>query len=253
MHATTDCEADILAVEKRDLIDLAAPFWAGEAEVVQRYFAGPRSDEADLYWLRAQAFKETRHLRALPPEMQEQYWTSGTIPDHPEGPEETGKLAEEMKHFELIAALIQSLSGRRAVLEDLPLLEEERKLQELRAPYRAGTEFERTLVDFTEGGGGSMYEMLTRVEGGEFERRIAAAFRVILADEVIHGPGQIHELARLSRDEATWQRAGEMVVAIGKQRLRMRNEMFSFPLDERRIAEIEAGAIEPWPSPVEIE
>lgn len=252
MRVKAESEAYIVAIEKRELIDLAAPFWAGEAEVVERYFAGPRSIETDLHWLRAQAFKETRHLRALSPEMQEQYWASGTIPDHPEGPEETRKLAEEMKHFDLIAALITSLTGRRATLEEFPLLEEERKLQELRAPYRAGTEFERTLVDFTEGGGGSMYDMLTRVEGGEFERRIVEAFRVILADEVIHGPGQIHALAQLSRDEDTWQRAGEIVVAIGKQRLQMRNEMFSFPLDERRIAEIEAGEIEPWPSPVDI-
>ncbi len=239
-----------MAVEKCDLIDLAAPYWAGEAEVVSRYFSGPRTPETDLHWLRAQAFKETRHLRVLPPEMQEVYWVSGRVPDHPEGHGETRKLAEEMKHFELIAALITSLSGHRVTPAELLSLDEERKLQELRAPYRAGTEFERILIDFTEGGGGSMYEMLTRVQGGEFEQRIADAFRVILADEIIHGPGQIHALARFPLDEESWERAREMVVAIGRQRLRMRNEMFSFPLEDERIAAIEAGEIEPWPSPI---
>ncbi len=41
------------------LVDLAAPYWAGEAEVVWTYFHSPqRTKETDLLWLRRQCFKE---------------------------------------------------------------------------------------------------------------------------------------------------------------------------------------------------
>ncbi len=41
------------------LVDLAAPYWAGEAEVVWTYFHSPqRSKDTDLLWLRRQCFKE---------------------------------------------------------------------------------------------------------------------------------------------------------------------------------------------------
>src|SRR3989442_1531559 len=41
------------------LVDLAAPYWAGEAEVVWTYFQNPgRTKETDLLWLRRQCFKE---------------------------------------------------------------------------------------------------------------------------------------------------------------------------------------------------
>ena len=41
------------------LVDLAAPYWAGEAEVVWTYFQSPsRTTETDLVWLRRQCFKE---------------------------------------------------------------------------------------------------------------------------------------------------------------------------------------------------
>jgi hypothetical protein len=41
------------------LVDLAAPYWAGEAEVVWTYFQSPnRTRETVLLWLRRQCFKE---------------------------------------------------------------------------------------------------------------------------------------------------------------------------------------------------
>ncbi|MBV8534447.1 MAG: hypothetical protein JO128_02570, partial [Alphaproteobacteria bacterium] len=47
------------------LISAAAPYWAGEAEVVRTYFASPkRTRDTDLAWLARQCFKE--------------FWGSGT-------------------------------------------------------------------------------------------------------------------------------------------------------------------------------
>ena len=41
------------------LIDLAAPYWAGEAEVVRTYWSSPKRTRAsDLLWLSRQCFKE---------------------------------------------------------------------------------------------------------------------------------------------------------------------------------------------------
>ncbi|MDE2165567.1 MAG: hypothetical protein KGJ66_04425 [Alphaproteobacteria bacterium] len=41
------------------LIDLAAPFWAGETEVVRTYWTSPKRTRAtDLLWLQCQCFEE---------------------------------------------------------------------------------------------------------------------------------------------------------------------------------------------------
>ena len=41
------------------LIGVAAPLWAGEAEVVRSYWSSPkRTRDSDLLWLRRQCFKE---------------------------------------------------------------------------------------------------------------------------------------------------------------------------------------------------
>ena len=43
----------------RRLIGVAAPLWAGEAEVVSTYWSSPkRTRDTDLAWLRRQCFKE---------------------------------------------------------------------------------------------------------------------------------------------------------------------------------------------------
>src|SRR5260370_41517497 len=47
------------AANIRRLIGVAAPLWAGEAEVVGTYWSSPkRTRETDLLWLRRQSFKE---------------------------------------------------------------------------------------------------------------------------------------------------------------------------------------------------
>ena len=48
-----------LSADLTKLIDLSAPLWAGEAEVVRTYWDSPvRSRETDLLWLRRQCSKE---------------------------------------------------------------------------------------------------------------------------------------------------------------------------------------------------
>ena len=240
-----------LRARMRALVDVAAPCWAGEAEIVRAYFAAHRTRERDLVFLRAQAWKETRLVRVLPLAQRDAAFAGAAAADHPEGaPPE--KFAEEIKHFRLLAALIEELAGAPPVLAELTELHEETRLQALRAPWRAGSPLERAVVNFTEGGGGAIYREIGRLDGGPFERRMAAAFREIHADEVLHRPAEIHTVARHAGAAADWEHATDMVRSIGRQRLRMRNEMFSRPLAERRLDEIAAGRIEPWPMPVTI-
>ena len=245
--------------QMRELVAVVAPLWAGEAEITRSYFfegrgeGGGRSRESDLFWLRAQAWKETRHLRDLPAELQQEWWTTGAIAVHPHGERAAEILAEEMKHFGLLAALIRLLCGRDVAQDELHGLEQDRVLQALRAGFRrSGGELERTVVTFTEGGGGSMYAVLESLDGSELDRAIASAFREIHADEVIHGPMQIHRIAQHARSVQDWERCRRIAVAICRQRLEMRNEMFGRPLSALRLDEIEAGKIEPWPIPIEI-
>ena len=48
-----------LSASLQKLIDISAPLWAGEAEVVKTYFNSPiRSRDNDLLWLRRQCSKE---------------------------------------------------------------------------------------------------------------------------------------------------------------------------------------------------
>lgn len=238
-------------VRMRTLVAVAAPSWAGEAEIVSAYFATRRSRERDLVFLRAQAWKETRLVRALPAARHDAAFASGLANDHPEGAPQK-KFREEITHFRLLATLIEELCGAYPTLADLDELPEETRLQALRAPWRAGSPLERAVVNFTEGGGGAIYRAIGALDGGPFERRMATVFRAIHDDEIFHGPAEIRTLARHARDAADWGDAADMVCRIGRQRLRMRNEMFSHPLNEDRLDEIAAGRIAPWPMPVAI-
>jgi hypothetical protein len=236
----------------RGLLSAAALTWAREEKVIRAYFECHRTAERDLLWLEAQAFKETWDLRALPPHLQAEAWHTGVVAAHPDGPEEAAKLAVEMKHFRLIAELIEGLRGRPVRLEDLPRLKEEETLQALRDPHRRGSAFERAVVNFTEGGGAVMYRVLAELQGGELDRRIARTCRVIHEDEVFHGPAQIYAIDRLARGPDDWALAMQVVRKVGRQRLRMRNEMFSFPVDIERLDDIAAGSIGAWCAPISL-
>jgi hypothetical protein len=95
-----------------------------------------------------------------------------------------------------------------------------------------------------------MFEVLSRLDGGEFERKIASVFRIIADEEIPHGPLEIHSIARHARSESDWQRARAIVRDLSRQRLLMRNEMFGYPLNPARLREIDKGKIQPWKMPI---
>jgi hypothetical protein len=153
-----------------------------------------------------------------------------------------------MQHCKLLIDLITEVSGVSLTLRELRPLPEDQKLQEMRAAYRAqGGIVERAAVDFTEGGGGAMFQVLSQLDGGGLERRIATIFKLIAEDEKAHGPMEIYTIARCARNSEDWRRARTIVEAVSRQRVLMRNEMFGYPLSPTRVQEIMEGHIEPWP------
>lgn len=235
------------------VIAIAAPYWAGEAEIVRTYFSRPRTRVQDLYWLKAQAYKEARPFRDLPETLRAEFLRTGLIQHLPNDNDTVQRIVEETRHFWLLAELIASCFGEIVLLTDVVTLREDRQLQELRAAMRAqGGPLEKAAVDFTEGGGGAMFHVLSQLEGGEVERKIASVFQIIAREEIPHGPMEIYAIAHHAKSELEWERVRVIVRDISRQRLLMRNEMFGFPLKAVRMQEIDAGQIQPWSIPLSL-
>ena len=82
------------------------------------------------------------------------------------------------------------------------------------------------------------------LDGDDFDRRIARAFKVVLADERGHGPANVFKVNKVIRSEQDLEGASEMLRARALQRLRMRNEQFSPPLPAERLEAIMDGDID---------
>jgi len=59
---------------------------------------------------------------------------------------------------------------------------------------------------------------------------------------VKHKDSGARELARLIRGQNTYHRAAEIIREVSKQRLRMRNEQFGFPLTDKELTALESRA-----------
>ena len=164
----------------------------------------------------------------------------------------TEKLADETKHARLVMDLLEELTRKKVTFADLLWLPEDRKLAKIRARYskslatllhgngaiktkeirRQDEELERAAITLTEGGGGALYLVCSRLKKPGFETKIASVFREILLDEVAHKDAGLRSLASLIVNDRTFRRATRILCEVSSQRLRMRNEQFDFPLTE---------------------
>ncbi len=244
---------------------LAGRFRSAEAKVVKAYFAKPRAEQEHVRWLKAQAFKEHSAIKPLLQTLVKTYRHLDKGMDRHPYEELADKLAEEMKHARLIMDLLEELTATRITPKDLLWLSEDKRLAKIRARYsktyagllhgsqnikvreirRKDEDLERAAITLTEGGGGALYEVCSRLTAGRFERKMAAAFKEIYLDEVNHKNAGARDLARLVTTKRDYERARRIVQQVSGQRLRMRNEQFGFPLSARNIRGLELSCLKP--------
>lgn len=242
----------------RRLVDLAAPYWAGEAEVVWTYFQSPRrTKETDLLWLRRQCFKEiwgsgvgdkTKGLFQGPVAyLGDVFAKIDQEVDRHEVLDVIDDLRTEFFHYCLFADIYDLLSGEKLNPQKLTGWEADNELARIRYEYREKRgKLGYFAVRFTEGGYCTMYSAGMRLAGtGELNDRIANACQYVYNDEIGHMRSGFVGLSRQELAPAEWDEIAAMTRKILLQRLHMRNEQFSFPLAEGRIHAIDAGDITP--------
>lgn len=244
----------------RELRDLVARYGAGEAEIARAYFSRPRTREQEVTWLTIQAGRELSRVFQLWDAVAGRIGGLGEELDRHELEALLKKLLEETRHFNLFADILERLQGepvRMAELrrydffhpdptaphnsENVRLAEINQEIDKLDEPWAELVKDQGLL----EGGGCGLFYAASQISGGELEERVARAMRVVLEDELRHGPLQLDEVTGRVRTPEELEQVKAYTRLRGDQRLRWRNQQFSYPLSEARIREIQAGRIEP--------
>jgi len=226
------------------LVAVATPYWEAEGEIAKRFFAKASPDDHAFY-LRAQLWKELHPVdgffnglhRELA-ELVEMYPRVDKDIDRHHYHFLLMQLTQEFNHYVLLADIFEHVCGRKIRPEDTIQLPEEKKLGDLRRGYaRSGSEIDRMAVAVTEGGGARLFREGAKLKGDRLAEMTAKAMQTIYDDEQDHYVEQAKAAAELVRSNADLERMIGAVVAISRQRVAMRNEMFRMPMTE---AELEA-------------
>lgn len=246
----------------KQLIKLAVAYRFAEEAIVNAFFARPRDKQDHLRWLRAQAFKEYSAIKPIFTALAKLYPEIDRGIDRHDYEELTEKLADETKHARLVMDLLQEISGRKVTFNDLLWLPQDKKLAKIRARYspsyatllhgtgkisakeirRQDESLERAAITLTEGGGGALYQICSKLKKSGVEGKIAKVFHEILLDEVGHKDSGGRALAALVKTQAAFERAAKIIREVSGQRLRMRNEQFGFPLSNDELAAMDRRA-----------
>jgi hypothetical protein len=252
------------------LIDRAAPYWAGEAEVFATYWDwDKRTRETDRRWLALQCSKEV--------------WGSGLAPL------DLGIFLGPVKELEAAFPKIDKEIDRHAVLDiceglwaefahycafadayDAMAIRGEKKLNphDVKQSWKEDLDLSHLrfrhkkenpklgdrATRFTEGGyctlfseGMKLAERSSDPVHGRNNALIAEACAKVYDDEFGHMLKGIVGLDGEGLSEAEWQLLGDMSVEQLKARILMRNAQFSYPLPGPRLKEIFAGTCKPLP------
>ncbi len=222
------------------LIDVAFPYWETEAAIARRFFRRKPAREQHVYWLKAQLWKELHpvdgYFSGLHRELAnlvEMFPEVDRTVDRHQYHGLMEQMVQEFNHYVLQADILEYLLGRKIGADDTSQLPEEKALGDLRRSYVAsGSAVEKAAVLVTEGGGARLFREGRKLKGSPLERKVAAAMEVIYQDEKNHYREAAREAAaavRGKRDLKTMKRA---IQRVSLQRVRMRNEMFLFPLSD---------------------
>jgi len=246
----------------KKLTRLARAYADAERRVIAAFFAAPRAPIDHVGWLKAQGFKEYSAIKPILDALAALYPKIGNGVDRHAYAELTEKLADETKHAQLVMDLLEEINRSPIRPEDLTWLPEDRRLGKVRAKYsksyatllhgsgkvrakemrRRDEELERAAITLTEGGGGALYLVCSKLKKTGIEAKIAGAFHEILRDEVGHKDSGGGALARLVTSSQAFRRAARIISEVSNQRLRMRNEQFGFPLNRGQLAQLDKRA-----------
>ncbi|MCY4440721.1 MAG: hypothetical protein OXE53_11010 [Deltaproteobacteria bacterium] len=237
---------------------------AGEAEVAATYFSRPRPREDHVRFLMQQTGRELTRVFQLGGLLANQLAGLGVTVDRHTYLETLAKLHEETNHYVMCHDVLAWFTGEQPFIGELrryDIFNPDPTLPENEASIRLSREkkaiedelaaeaapWARLVGDegVLEGGGAGTFFACSRIEGGEFERRLAEAMKVVLADELRHGADQLERFHDLELAEEDLERIKGYVKRHGDARVRFRNAQFNYPLSEERMREIEAGEIEP--------
>ena len=104
-------------------------------------------------------------------------------------------------------------------------------------------------MELTEGGGTATFREGAKLTGGDFETKLAAAFKVIADDEDGHVDHAADDLNGIVETEEEFVAAKNALLAVSMQRLHMRNEMFS---DSMSREELEAYLTQRGGTPIPV-
>lgn len=235
-----------------DQLRFASRWWAGESEVARTFFSQPHSKQEHLRWLRHQAYKELQPrsdglILRLVEKLGAEYPALEHGVDRSSYLRTMQFLLEEFRHYVLFADVIDAITGEKLTTEELVAYElpEERKLREIReSSFVRWGDLARSASSFCEGGGASIFYEGMQATGDPLSKMISAACESVYRDEMDHAHHGVEDLVRVAQTESDWEAARSLIEQISRQRLRMRNEQFGFPVTEERVEEIGRGEIE---------
>ncbi len=253
------------ANELRRVVDQYA---AGEAEVIRAYFEQPHTNDDHVEVLLKQIGREIQGRNSIEQMVSMSRDLERGVDRH-DYARYLKESAEEAEHYVLLADIAEwladgklpadTLLGYEVIARYSPDLPEtlmyNRRLPDAcrnvdvgRAIVEAlGLERGRALMHLAEGGGGGAFVECARLQGDEFRDRLSAAMRSIVRDEMGHGPARVDGYARhWVHSEEELREDCRHLKAFMAAHLRVRNEIWGYPLKEERLAAIDAGDVAPY-------
>ncbi|HEX9398224.1 MAG TPA: hypothetical protein VF943_15950 [Burkholderiales bacterium] len=244
------------------LINACTPLWAGEAEVVRAYWKSPkRTVQTDMLWLQRQCFKEFwgsgvgKYDRGgvVPGQLKT---LAGKILDTDTGIDRDEVLdildgiRAELSHYCAFADLHDEIRPAGApkihpgMLQPWP---EEDALTALRYQHQADHgALGMRACKLTEGGYCTLFSEGMALKGKSgLEGKIAEACAKVYDDEFGHMLAGIAGIAEENLSAADWKLLETLAAEQLRQRVRMRNGQFGYPLSEERVQAIYRGEIAP--------
>ena len=228
----------------QDLVDLATPYWETEAELTRRFFASKPSKEVWTRYLKAAVYKELNPVIGYGPTegfANGLHMEFAKLVDRFEGVDagldrrqfhgRLEQMIEEFMHYTVLAEVLEDLLGRPLTQDDPVQLAEDDKLNKMRHVHvNSDHPAIRAVMELTEGGGTATFREGAKLTGGDFETRLAAAFKVIADDEDGHVDHAAADLKDVIVTADDFEAAKAALLQVSMQRLHMRNEMFSNPM-----------------------